>query len=60
LVALTPTELPPANADPWEIAKEALNASSQLRASVAHNEVLTAKVDLVAERVRWLAIGSQD
>jgi hypothetical protein len=58
--ALTPTEPPPANADPWEIAKEAVGALNKVRAGVAHNPILTEQVDLAAERVRWLAIGPQD
>jgi uncharacterized Zn finger protein (UPF0148 family) len=60
LVALTPTEPPPANADPWELANEAIIALNLLRSGVAHSEVLTMKLELVAERVRWLAIGPQD
>jgi hypothetical protein len=60
LVALTPTEPPPPEADPYELAREAIIALNLLRSGVAHSEVLTMKLELVAERVRWLAIGPQD
>jgi hypothetical protein len=47
-------------ADPYELAREAIIALNLLRAGVAHNENLTMKIELVAERVRWLAIGPGD
>ncbi len=59
-VALTPREPPPPEADPYEIAKEAIIALNQLGASVRHNRILVEKVDHVADLVRWLAVGPPD
>jgi hypothetical protein len=60
LAALTPSEPPPPEADPYELAKDAINALNQLRSGVAHSEVLTMKLELVAERIKQLAVGPGD
>ncbi len=60
LEALKTDKPAPPDADPYELAREAIIALNLLRAGVVHNENLTMKIELVAERVRWLAIGPGD
>jgi hypothetical protein len=60
LVALTPTERPPPDCDPYELAKQAIDNLNQLKPGLAHSEVLTLKLELVTERIKQLATGPRD
>jgi hypothetical protein len=57
LRAVQPIEPPSADADPYELAHEALIALSGVHAGVLHSPSLTEKVELASERIRQLAVG---
>ncbi len=59
-VAVTPSEPPPAGADPWVIAHEALIALGTVRGALRDRARVLDCIDTVELRIRWLAVGPQD